>query len=345
MIDKNQNYVTQNIEDKIIEEIKNSFFYYLKVYLTNRDFNEVKKLFSPNFRGFGTGFDEVITDIDKAILLYKRDIEELPDPIQYEILSLHIDSPFNNIGIVWCKFNVRLSISKQEVKLNNLRLSMVWIKNNDKWYIEHMHISLPTAAHGEEEAYPIKEIEDRNKVLQKLVDEKTEELKQANLELEKIAVTDKLTGLNNRSNLEKFLISELERSTRYNRPFSIIMIDIDHFKETNDKFGHIVGDKVLQQFSKLIYENLRKSDICGRWGGEEFIIICPETDIDGAYLLADKLRKIIEKNDFNIVHFKTASFGVTSFNKNDNYETIIERVDKALYEAKNSGRNKVVKVE
>ncbi|MFQ3260856.1 diguanylate cyclase [Reinekea sp.] len=161
-------------------------------------------------------------------------------------------------------------------------------------------------------------------------------------ELEKLSTTDKLTGLSNRLFLDGILEKVLEKSKRYKTPFSIILIDIDHFKNVNDTFGHQAGDTLLKEFSALLKSNTRSSDAVGRWGGEEFLIICMESGQQGAVQLAETLRGKIATFDFSIVSGASASFGVSSFLEEDTPERIIERADKALYQAKRQGRNRVV---
>ncbi len=160
--------------------------------------------------------------------------------------------------------------------------------------------------------------------------------------IENISETDKLTQLYNRIKLDRSLENEFNRFKRNKSIFSLILVDIDFFKSVNDTFGHQVGDKVLIQISKILKENCRKIDILGRWGGEEFLIICVNTDILGACNLAEKLRKNIEEFEFDIVKHKTISLGVSQIIENDNIESLIKRVDNNLYQAKRSGRNKII---
>lgn len=161
-------------------------------------------------------------------------------------------------------------------------------------------------------------------------------------EIERLSVTDTLTGLNNRRRLDDLFSHEFDRFNRYERQFAMILLDIDHFKQVNDKFGHKVGDRVLIEMGEILALNVRKNDLLGRWGGEEFLLICPETSIDGAIKLADKIRKIIEETDFTEVGSVTASFGVTASIKDDSDEDMFIRADNALYTAKRDGRNCVV---
>jgi len=160
-------------------------------------------------------------------------------------------------------------------------------------------------------------------------------------QLERLATFDKLTNIFNRYKMDLALEEQIEIAKRYNRDLSIIFFDIDHFKLINDDYGHKVGDIVLKELTKLVEKSIRKSDIFGRWGGEEFLIILPETTKEEAILLAEKLRKNIENHKFKKIKILTCSFGVTDYKKDDTFETIITRVDKKLYVAKKSGRNRV----
>lgn len=164
----------------------------------------------------------------------------------------------------------------------------------------------------------------------------------AKKELESIAAIDKLTGIYNRRMVDEFIKIEIEAHKRHSYGLSVIMIDIDHFKNVNDTYGHQIGDIVLAQTAKLIIGNSRKSDISGRFGGEEFIIICPQTTSQSAFILAEKIRIAIENFHFAQVGYKTISLGISSFKDNDDVESLIKKADIALYQAKNNGRNKVI---
>jgi diguanylate cyclase (GGDEF)-like protein len=168
-------------------------------------------------------------------------------------------------------------------------------------------------------------------------------LEQKNLELEKLTVTDKLTGIYNRIKLDDVLSYELSNADRYGRTFSIIMGDVDLFKSVNDRFGHVAGDSVLVEMAKLMRNACRRIDTVGRWGGEEFLVICPETRLDGAYGLAERIRKMIESNAFPVARQVTISFGVSEYSPGDDIPSLLRRADAALYAAKSKGRNCVGK--
>ena len=160
-------------------------------------------------------------------------------------------------------------------------------------------------------------------------------------ELELLSVTDRLTGLGNRNKLDERLAEELARSRRHGTAFALIMLDIDHFKAVNDTHGHQAGDEVLAGTAALLRQHSRTSDVVGRWGGEEFLLLCPETDEGGAMFLAEQLRACIEAARFPEVGRITASFGVAAFRPADDGEALLRRADEALYRAKEKGRNRV----
>ncbi len=156
------------------------------------------------------------------------------------------------------------------------------------------------------------------------------------------AYIDPLTGVSNRAAFDKAVEQECDLAQRHDNALTLMMLDIDHFKQINDNYGHIVGDHALKSFADCISECVRKSDAMFRYGGEEFAIILRNTQLDGAALLADRMRKKIEDMDFNYEAVDltiTVSIGVTQFRKDETGNSLIERADKLLYEAKQDGRN------
>lgn len=168
-----------------------------------------------------------------------------------------------------------------------------------------------------------------------------EKLEEKTRELEILSATDRLTQIFNRLKLDEFLKSEFARSKRYGSPFSIILLDIDHFKAVNDTFGHQAGDKVLREMAAILQSRTRQADLLGRWGGEEFMVICAQTGLEGARKLAEQLRETVEQHTFPVVESKTASFGVAQWSAGDTIESLVNKADEALYRAKKGGRNRV----
>jgi diguanylate cyclase (GGDEF)-like protein/PAS domain S-box-containing protein len=160
-------------------------------------------------------------------------------------------------------------------------------------------------------------------------------------ELHRQATTDALTGVYNRQKFMEELEAELDKFRRYNNTFTVIMVDIDHFKEINDTYGHDTGDKILKELSRLMNSSIRKTDLFARWGGEEFMILSPSLSYENAIVFAEKIRGYVESFVFDDINHLTVSIGITVPKEEDTFEKILKRVDKALYYSKNNGRNQV----
>ncbi|WP_240377934.1 GGDEF domain-containing protein [Bacillus piscicola] len=180
-----------------------------------------------------------------------------------------------------------------------------------------------------------------NSHLEEKVQERTQQLEEATRRLEQLANTDRLTNIPNRMSLDLDLDTQLQEATANGTPFSLILLDVDHFKAVNDQYGHQVGDMVLTETANLLKDNVRKTDKIGRWGGEEFLVISPHTEIEEAQELAERIRQCFETHSFEEVDQTTASFGVASYVEGDTLKSLLSRCDKALYEAKEKGRNLV----
>ncbi|MEE9543116.1 MAG: GGDEF domain-containing protein [Thermodesulfobacteriota bacterium] len=162
-------------------------------------------------------------------------------------------------------------------------------------------------------------------------------------ELVSLATTDTLTKAFNRTMYDEIIVLEIERARRFSHPLSMLMFDLDNFKDVNDTYGHVVGDEVLKQVADVIRAHTRKINLLVRWGGDEFIVIPVETALDGAAVLSERLRQAIEFFVFEKIGKLTASFGVIQFKEDDTEVTILKRLDDALYKAKNNGGNRVEK--
>ncbi|MDI1246628.1 MAG: diguanylate cyclase [Rhodoferax sp.] len=166
-----------------------------------------------------------------------------------------------------------------------------------------------------------------------------QELQRNLAELDHVASTDKLTGTWNRRRLAEALVNEMDRLRRYNHPLSLLIIDIDFFKKVNDVHGHTAGDKVLTMLASLVQSTLRTSDSLTRWGGEEFIVLCPNSTMSTAVVLAERLRESVNQTIFPDVGNITVSLGVAECISNETWEQWFNRADAALYRAKSGGRN------
>lgn len=156
-----------------------------------------------------------------------------------------------------------------------------------------------------------------------------------------MATTDPLTQLSNRIRLDEKLLEFHQSYYRTQRQYAVIILDLDYFKRINDTYGHLIGDKTLIAIARILQDNIRDVDIVGRWGGEEFMIICPETDNEGAKYLACKIQEAIRTYDFPHIHTMTCSVGVSASQQGDRIENVVGRADSALYKAKEEGRNRI----
>jgi diguanylate cyclase (GGDEF)-like protein len=159
--------------------------------------------------------------------------------------------------------------------------------------------------------------------------------------LRRLAETDPLTGIPNRREATARVEREMQRSLRYGGPLALLLFDLDGFKGVNDRFGHEAGDRALRRAAALALGTLRSTDVCGRWGGEEFLIALPGVGLEGGRDAAERLRRALESEHAEGEAQLTASFGVTAFARGDTLESMVRRADAALYEAKRRGRNRV----
>lgn len=176
--------------------------------------------------------------------------------------------------------------------------------------------------------------------------EMTQKLKDSSLQLQYLANIDALTHIPNRLALEQFLTETFTQARKNSLPFSLLILDIDHFKSVNDTHGHIAGDQVLVEVTRILNRQFRSSDIFARYGGEEFVAGLPGIDLESAVQVAERARKAVETSPISIENNAflnvTISIGISSIRDSDkDYQDIIERSDKALYEAKDSGRNRI----
>ena len=165
------------------------------------------------------------------------------------------------------------------------------------------------------------------------------EIEEEKEQIEKKVYIDGLTGVYNRNKFEEIFEYEAKRSRRYKRPFCVAILDIDHFKDFNDIYGHLMGDEILIMLANTMKKSIRESDLFARWGGEEFVILFNDTTLKNAMALSNKFKSIIENLQHKTAGGITVSFGLTQFREDDTMKSFFQRADTALYEAKSSGRN------
>lgn len=231
---------------------------------------------------------------------------------------------------------------------DNQELNAVVHQAVERYRLQNDNVKLIRTLEGKNKALTEKEQEllRLNEHLETLVDKRTAELRQLNERLNQLAMTDPLTKVFNRRAFFSRFSEEIERCRRYRHPLVVVMVDVDHFKAFNDMEGHVCGDEALRKIAQTLAKNLRKSDILGRYGGEEFVILMPETPIPNAREICERLRATIETTSFEgkqNAAFLTVSIGLSGFPEHGEMtETLIKAADHALYQAKERGRNRVV---
>ena len=304
---------------------------------------------------------EIARNALKSIVASKR----LPTPYVYESEFIDAAKKLRKEHVIKYILEDKKNFEEQFVTtmneagsiLSSLQLTISMFEEENKEYIAYMNNSIEAIR---EYANPKRLEADVQKLLKEVINlqatnqqlmqslaEAKKDLYQkekAIRELETQSQIDPLTQLLNRRTWKKYLEREFERSQRYGNIFSIIMIDIDHFKRFNDFYGHLVGDAILKKFSALLKETVRKIDAVFRYGGEEFAILLPETPLEKAKTVAQRIRDTINSTLFTDERKQlelkvTASFGVSESKNKESVDTIIEAADHALYLCKHSGRN------
>lgn len=321
--------------------------HHLRVYFSERDKLAALATYHHAAIGVGTGRGEWGNTPQAMRDVIHRDIDGYSDSIEYNLRDRQFIRVCDTAVVCQSLIDLSLQVDTHLMTLRDLRHTVVMVveDDNSEPYIAHIHVSFPTDVHGDEEPYPLKEIEEITAVVDEMINDRTRDLMDAYRKLERMAIHDRLTGLYNRIRLDEKLNGEIKRANRYNTVISAVLIDIDNFKAVNDEYGHLAGDRVLVQLARQISESLRETDLAGRWGGEEFLIILPETDQNQAYQLAERLRMDFADNAVIIDDGTgqkldlTISCGITQHRFGDSMESLFNRADKALFCAKRAGRN------
>jgi len=187
-------------------------------------------------------------------------------------------------------------------------------------------------------------LKELNEHLEAKVKRRTIRLENANAKLERLVTIDALTKIHNRYYFMERIEAEIKRFHRYKNVFSLIMFDLDYFKQVNDNYGHQKGDEILISISQLVQGSLRDTDILFRFGGEEFMILLPQTELEEAYDIADRTRKMVEEKQFGLDTATTISIGVVEFQEGDSVDSIVSKADTLLYQSKDKGRNSISKM-
>ncbi len=326
-----------------------AFHRFLEAWLGQRSLDGIRAMMDGAVTGFGTGIDEFAFPAggdnasrgglsqQRELALFERDIHDAPERFTWDIRELAVQVLTPQSAVVMAILDLSTVIVDQAVRFNGLRMSLVFAEGPDGLRLFHDHISLPTQIHGEGEAYPLKELEDRLRSFERLLKRRTRTLQEAYLELSKVANTDRLTGIASRTRLDEVLEAELQRFKRYGSLFSVLFFDIDGFKRINDRLGHAAGDEVLCQVAGGLVQIARSTDVVGRWGGDEFMAILPETAPSAAEELAQRLIASIRgmhDPDGNPIGI---SMGIAAPRNEETMEALFARADGAMYRAKARG--------
>ncbi|HOO63671.1 MAG TPA: diguanylate cyclase [Synergistaceae bacterium] len=319
---------------------------YFDAYMTKRDFHAVQAMAMQTFSGYGTGMDERSYTLEEALGAFRRDIESAPNPLHYTLHRQEIKMVDGHNAFALCEFDLSTVIAQQEIALKNLRMTLIMHEEKGTVKIAGMHISFPTTVHEEGESYPLKELENRASVLRRMVEEETKTLQEAYQDLLGVINTDPLTGLESRASLDQKLKVEHQRFQRFGRPYALIILDLDNLKEVNDTWGHATGDTVLQLVAKAAKDRLRVTDTAARWGGDEFVLLLPETPLEDATGVARDIQEgMTRQQEKNFWDKKsTLSMGISVIRAGESPEILFKRSDAALYKAKRNGKNQIIAI-
>ncbi|MGC9456916.1 MAG: diguanylate cyclase [Halothiobacillaceae bacterium] len=316
---------------------------YLTCLFTRRDLEAVSGMISEAFTGIGTGHGEFAPDYASAVALYQRDIEGIPSPIPFTLRKLDLRVAPDGAAVSVALLDLSAQIGAHRLDMKGLRMSLVWTGLPENPRILHMHLSLPTELHGDDEAYPLKEIHLLTEKLEDQISQRTKGLKEAYAELEQFVTRDELTGVLTRHKLNELLEQEFKRIAHYSMPLALLVVDLNDFKQINDQFGHLTGDAALKRFARALSGMIRETDYLGRWGGDEFLIVCPQSDQDEARAIAERIRdldvtfKATEHEACVRIH---ASVGVAAYQPGDSIDSLFLRADQAMYRNKPGDRGR-----
>jgi diguanylate cyclase (GGDEF)-like protein len=316
----------------------------LRAYLdaeSGRDLQAVLAHLADEHCGFGTGPDEIVLDVAEVRAILVRQFAETSRALEHHVELMHsVD-----LGADACLF---MAVITYHVEIGGVvetlapRFTFVMRRDRGRFGLVHLHASLPWSLQQPGESFPLREYEERQRQLERLVAERTAELHRTLELLQKLATTDKLTGLHNRAKLDELISDEHRFLTRHPRASSIAILDLDHFKAINDTHGHLVGDRVLHEVAGVLAGTVRAVDRVGRWGGEEFLVLMPETGAEGARLVAQRMQEALAQRDFGVSSPVTLSVGIAAYRPGEGVSAWISRADEMLYQAKNGGRNRIL---
>ena len=324
--------------------IRSLFDEYIEMYSSRDD--RLTSRFSDNFSGYAGSSDVLVTSKDEWVRVTRQDFAQIPGKIHIEMLNLSLQDLAEDIVAVAAFFHINLPVPEHILSRETARLVLIFRHENNDWKIVHSGISIPYSLANDGEIYPMSRLEKRNLELEQIVESRTKELAEANRLLEIQSNTDSLTNIGNRRLFDQMLIHEWNRGQRNGTPLALIMLDIDHFKRFNDRYGHLAGDACLQTLAKGLAESGRRAgELVARYGGEEFVILLPSMDKQAALETAKHIHQMVlslamphANTPSGIV---TVSLGVAILQPSNQRLPVdlVRQADAALYRAKMAGRN------
>ncbi len=324
--------------------IQSLFDEYIEMYAARDDCLTAR--FSENFSGYAGGGNVLVKDTNEWIRITRQDFSQVPGRIRIEMLDLSMQDLDDAVVVVTAFFRIHLPIPDHILSRETARLVLIFRLEGEHWKIVHSGISIPYHLVREGEVYPIEGLKERNHELQTLVEERTRALEEVNNKLELLSNTDGLAGIANRRSFDRMLTQEWSRAQRAEVPLALIMLDVDNFKHFNDHYGHLAGDDCLRVLARaLVKAGRRAGELVARYGGEEYVVLLPDTNSADAVEAARRIQR--EVWALALAHadipvgIVTFSLGVVSLvpSKQHDPEYLVQLADQALYRAKQTGRN------
>lgn len=307
--------------------------------------------FSENFSGFAGSSDKLVKSRAEWVEVMLHDFAQVPEPIGIEMLDFFALALGDGLLAATAFFHMRLPNLPDALFARETARKVVLFRREGagEWKIAHVSDSMPFGLAQGDEVFPMDQLRQRNRELEALVEERTHALAQLNHRLELLSNTDGLTGIANRRHFDEAMAREWARAQRARTPLALLMIDVDVFKHFNDHYGHLAGDACLQALARTLAQTggRREGDLVARFGGEEFVVLLPGYDLQAAADVAGHIQAAIhalalphEGAPFGIV---TVSFGVASLlpERDQAPEDLVRLADRAMYRAKQNGRNRI----
>jgi diguanylate cyclase (GGDEF)-like protein len=326
--------------------IRSLFDEYIEMYAGRDD--RLTERFSENFSGYTGGGDFLVKDRDHWVRITRKDFAEVPGRLRIEMLDLAMQDIGDDIVVATAFFHIHLPIPDHILSRETARLVLIFRLEGGDWKIVHSGISIPyhLVGSGDGEVYPIERLHERNRELETLVEERTAALEDAKNRLEALSNTDGLTAIANRRAFDGMLAQEWKRGRRAGTPLALVMLDVDHFKHFNDRYGHPAGDRCLRALARALAQAGRRAgELAARYGGEEFVVLLPNTGghdaLEAARHIQQEVWALALPHAETPAGIVTVSLGVASLVPSRRHvpEDLVQQADQALYRAKQAGRN------